>query len=106
VLYDVPHGASLSVVYPAWLKLQKDRIPERIAELGLNLFGKSGPDEAIAGLESFFSSLDSPVRLRDININVSEKRKEIYEGLIIGEAGGSHHKLSKEDYHELIDLMA
>lgn len=106
LLYDVPHGASLSIAYLAWLKLQKDRIPDRITELGLNLFGTSKPGDAIEELESFFSSLESPIRLKDININVSEKREEIYEGMIIGEAGGSHHKLSTKDYHKLIDLMA
>ncbi len=38
LLYDIPHGATLSVVYPAWMKRMKERIPERIAELGKNLF--------------------------------------------------------------------
>ena len=27
VLYDIPHGASLSIAYPAWLRLHQDRIP-------------------------------------------------------------------------------
>ncbi len=39
VLYDTAHGATLSIAYPAWLKLHKDKIPERITELGKNLFG-------------------------------------------------------------------
>ncbi|MCF6185561.1 MAG: iron-containing alcohol dehydrogenase, partial [Bacteroidales bacterium] len=30
LLYDMPHGATLSVAYPAWFKLQKSRIPDRL----------------------------------------------------------------------------
>ncbi|MEA1896670.1 MAG: iron-containing alcohol dehydrogenase, partial [Bacteroidota bacterium] len=37
-LYDTPHGATLSIAYPAWLKLQKNRIPDRIKALGKGLF--------------------------------------------------------------------
>ncbi len=38
VLYDTPHGASLSIAYPAWLKLMKKRIPERIKRLANLIF--------------------------------------------------------------------
>ena len=35
-LFDTPHGATLTIAYPAWLKIQKDRIPERIFKLGMD----------------------------------------------------------------------
>ncbi|PLX10949.1 MAG: NADH-dependent alcohol dehydrogenase [Marinilabiliales bacterium] len=62
-LYDTPHGATLSIVYPAWLKLHKDRIPERITKLGKQLFGTSSVNDTIENLEKFFKSIDSPIRL-------------------------------------------
>jgi alcohol dehydrogenase YqhD (iron-dependent ADH family) len=106
VLYDVPHGASLSIVYPAWLRLHKDRIPDRIAELGKNLFGVNSPDAAINELESFFRSIGSPVKLSEYGIHIAEKGEEIFQTLKQNKAGGNHHKLADEDYRELIRLMS
>jgi alcohol dehydrogenase YqhD (iron-dependent ADH family) len=38
VLYDIPHGAGLSIVYPAWLKHFKSQNVERISFLGREVF--------------------------------------------------------------------
>ncbi len=106
VLYDVPHGASLSVAYPAWLRLHLTRDPGRISELGKNLFGTTTPIEAIEGLESFFTKIGSPVRLASCGIDASQKGEEIFRTLKANKVGGNHHKLTDEDYRELIGLMA
>ena len=106
VLYDVAHGASLSIAYPAWLRLHKDRIPGRITELGSNLFQTTTPDETIGHLESFFISIGSPVRLNEIGIDVKLKGEEIYRTLLSNKTGGVNHKLNAEDYRALIRLMA
>ena len=105
VLYDVPHGASLSVAYPAWLKLQKDRIPARITELGRNLFNTDNADDSIFELENFFASLDAPLRLTDLGI-LDDKHEEIFKTMVTNGVGGNHHKLSESDYRKLIELMA
>jgi hypothetical protein len=106
VLYDVPHGASLSIAYPAWLKLHLNRIPERIAELGKNLFGTVTAEETINAFESFFITIKSPVRLTESRINAAEKGEEIFQTLKMNRAGGNHHKLNDADYRELIRIMA
>ncbi len=106
VLYDIPHGASLSIVYPAWMKLHLTKIPDRITELGINLFGVNSAEETILRFESFFTSIQSPVRLNDIGILVTEKGEEILKTLIANKAGGNHHKLNETDYRKLIELMA
>jgi len=106
VLYDVAHGASLSVAYPAWLRLHLDRDPERIAELGRNLFGTATPEQAILELESFFKEIGSPVRLAECGINAQEKGEEIFKVLKSNGVGGNYHKLNDADYRTLIRLMA
>lgn len=106
VLYDVPHGASLSIAYPAWMKLHLNRAPERIAELGKHLFGVNSATGTIQEFERFFVSIGSPIRLQDIAIDADTKGKEIFETLLSNQAGGNHHKLNEQDYHELIRLMA
>lgn len=106
VLYDVPHGASLSIAYPAWMRLHLDKIPGRIAELGQNLFGTQTAEESISRMEDFFRSIGSPVRLKESGIDAGEKGGEIFDTLKSNRAGGNHHKLTDEDYRALIRLMA
>jgi alcohol dehydrogenase YqhD (iron-dependent ADH family) len=106
VLYDVPHGASLSIAYPAWLRLHLDRIPDRITDLGKNLFGTVSAEAAILELESFFKLIGSPVSLAEIHINADQKGEEIFQTLKLNRVGGNHHKLTDQDYRELIRFMA
>lgn len=103
-LYDTPHGATLTIAYPAWLKLQKDRIPERISKLGNHLFGISSVDETIKKLENFFQSIDCPVRLSDLKIG-KEKQEELTRQLIKNEATGMVHKLDDEDLKKIVELI-
>jgi alcohol dehydrogenase YqhD (iron-dependent ADH family) len=106
VLYDVPHGASLSIVYPAWMKLLVPKIRERITDLGKNLFGAPSAEDTILRFEAFFRSIQSPVRLSEAGIDVNEKGEELFRTLAANRAGGNHHKFTEPDYRELIRLMA
>ncbi|NJO69636.1 MAG: iron-containing alcohol dehydrogenase [Bacteroidetes bacterium] len=56
LLYDIPHGASLSIVYPAWLKYHLNIIPERIAFLGKEVYGISSANTTILKLEEFLEN--------------------------------------------------
>jgi alcohol dehydrogenase YqhD (iron-dependent ADH family) len=104
VLFDTPHGATLSIAYPAWLKLHIGRIPERITGLGKNIFGANDPYESITRLEDFFRSLESPVRLQEAGIGI-EKKTELLETMKANKVSGSHHKLSDEDILQLVEFM-
>jgi len=108
VAYDVPHGASLSIVYPAWLKLHKNRIPERINELGTALFGTNDVDDSIYKLEYLFKVLECPIYLKEIDLDI--KKNGIYEKLLDvmqkNKVNGQVYKLTVEDYPKLLELMA
>jgi alcohol dehydrogenase YqhD (iron-dependent ADH family) len=104
VLYDVPHGASLSIAFPAWMKLYAESDSQKVAVLGLSLFGTQTAEEAIAGFERFFRSLNSPVRLADINIG-KEKRQEFINNLSVNKVTGGNLKLTEVEYGRLFDLM-
>jgi alcohol dehydrogenase YqhD (iron-dependent ADH family) len=106
VLYDIPHGASLSIVYPAWLRLHLNRTPDRIKWLGQNLFGTNTAEEAIHEMEAFFKSINSPVRLSECQISTAEKGEEIFRTLQLNKPGGNYHKLTDADYRELIRFMS
>lgn len=104
-LYDLPHGASLTIVYPAWMRYFKDRIPDRIALLGSNLFHEPlTPDETIRRIEQFFRSIGCPTRLSDLSIP-GEVRQPIYEGMVVNKVSGANMRMKEEDYFGLIDLF-
>ena len=77
-LYDVPHGAGLSVVIPGWLRWQAQNDPSKIIQLGTQIFGQgesSGeptPDMTISLLEQWFAQVNSPIRLQELNIRTSD----------------------------------
>lgn len=104
LLFDTPHGATLSIAYPAWLKLQSKKIPERISQLGMQLFNDSSVDKTIANLEKFFRKIGSPVHLKELGI--SEKQKNLLtEFMLKNQVDGMVHKLNDEERKELVDLM-
>jgi len=105
LLYDVPHGASLTIAYPAWLKFFKTRIPDRIAILGSDLFHEPlTPDESIRRIENFFRSINCPIYLSDLSIP-GDLRQPIYEAMVINHVNGAWMKLKESDYMDLIDLL-
>jgi hypothetical protein len=104
LMYDVPHGASLTIVYPAWLKYHKEEIAERILLLGKVLFNVNGVDETIFELESFFRKIECPIRMKDIDLG-EDKREEMIEMMIKNKVNGACQKLNPNDITALVDLM-
>lgn len=103
-LYDTPHGASLSIVYPAWLRVMKTRIPERISKLGNRLFNDNDPENTINNIENFFSLLTSPVRLSQIGITRNQTG-EILRVMEKNNVSGMNMKLSTSNREEIVNLM-
>lgn len=73
-LYDVPHGAGLSVVMPGWMTWASRQSPARFARLARKVFHVEAPDDAeaaregIAGLKRWFAAIGSPVTLAEAKI--------------------------------------
>ncbi len=103
LLFDTPHGATLSIAYPAWLELQKDRIPERILTMGKGLFNAKTVEESILKLKEFFRSVKSPVTLTEIGLE--DKAPQIVEQLLRNKVSGMHHSLSAADYKKVVEYM-
>lgn len=103
-LYDTAHGATLSIIYPAWMRVLKERASDRIIQLGRELFGVSTVDETIEALESYFKSLGSPVKCQEADIDQS-KKEEILNLMNRNKAGGLNHKFSNEEREVLLNHM-
>lgn len=103
-LYDTAHGATLSLIYPAWMRVLKDRAGDRILILGEALFGLSSVDETINALEAFFQSLGSPVTCEEAGIHPS-KKGEILNLMNKNQAEGMNFKFSETEREQLLEHM-
>lgn len=103
-LFDTPHGATLSIVYPAWLMFLKNHVPEKIEHMGNVLFGTRGVDEAILALKNFFAEIGSPVSLSEIGLNREFCDRLLKEWIRL-KAKGYVYPIGEEDYKELLNNM-
>jgi len=105
LLYDVPHGASLTIVYPAWMRHFKNRAGSRISDLGSALFNEPlTVDQSIDHIEAFFKSIGCPVRLSEMNIP-GDHRKPLFDAMVHNKVNGGNVKMKEEDYEGLIELF-
>jgi alcohol dehydrogenase YqhD (iron-dependent ADH family) len=77
-LYDVPHGAGLSVVIPAWLRWQAKQGAVKLEQFSKRIFPKHQSictDWASYGIEQltqWFVNIGCPVTLKDIEVESAE----------------------------------
>lgn len=66
--YNIAHGAGLSIIVPAWMKWQKDFLPERFEQFATKVFGVKGADAGIEALKKWYIKIGTPVTLAEGNI--------------------------------------
>ncbi|MBM4397002.1 MAG: iron-containing alcohol dehydrogenase [Deltaproteobacteria bacterium] len=73
--HDVPHGAGLAILTPAWMRWAAHRRPAKLAGFARRVLGVPAGDAdlaaALAGadrLEAFYRSIGAPVRLSQVGI--------------------------------------
>ncbi len=80
-LYNVPHGAGLSVIIPGWLTWFCQQEEARVAQLGENIFPVEGyqrlttsamAERTITIFRNWFSKIESPVSLGELEIPPSD----------------------------------
>lgn len=71
-LFNVPHGAGLSVVVPAWMKWFQNRNPAQFERFARQVFGVDSAADGIAGLEKWFDKIGTPTRLSQLGIKESD----------------------------------
>jgi len=106
LLWDTPHGQTLSIVFPAWMKVMKKEIPHRIIKLGQLLSGQKDitADETIAIFEMFFKALGAPLKMKDIGLNEKEKEK-LLSLWKKNKPTGLNIQLDDAHYEEIIKLI-
>ena len=74
-LYDTPHGVTIGIIMPSWMRLVCKKDPERFARYAVQVFGvEDGPDKlavAMKGIEAtekWFQEMRVPTGFREGNI--------------------------------------
>lgn len=112
--HDIPHGAGLAVVNPAWMRFASRTRPERFATFASRIFGipMQNPEDAravaegIDRFEAFLRSIGCPTRLSETGIG--EKLLERYATDTLLVARDSEGRLpgrppmSKEDIADVL----
>jgi NADP-dependent alcohol dehydrogenase len=67
-LFNVPHGAGLSVIIPAWMKWYQSRNPEQFSRFAKKVFAVNTAIDGIYALEQWFNKIGTPTRLSQLGI--------------------------------------
>ena len=71
-LFNVPHGAGLSVIMPAWMKWYHGRNPAQFERFARQVFGVATAKQGIAALEAWFDKIGTPTRLAQLGITEAD----------------------------------
>lgn len=103
-VYDIPHAGGLAILFPNWMKHNLKVMPARFKQLAVRVFnvdptGKTDEEvglEGIGKLRAFWTSLGSPTRLADYDIDESKLDLMADRAMANGEFG-NFNKLNRED---------
>ncbi len=71
--YDIPHGAGLAIVIPAWAGKYLERGGRaRLENFGRGVFGEATAEGTIKAMEAFFREVGAPVRLGELKIPAAD----------------------------------
>lgn len=71
-LFNVPHGAGLSVIIPAWMKWYHQQNPQQFQRFARHVFAVETAEQGIAALENWFNHIGTPTRLSQLGITEAD----------------------------------
>lgn len=113
---EYTHGATLSVVIPAWMKYTYKTMIDRYIRFARNVWGintdqMDKEDAALAGIhamENFFREIGAPVRLQELGFDPKTAPAELAAGDFDGwsQIPGFFFELNEEDRRKVYELAA
>ncbi|MBM7563583.1 iron-containing alcohol dehydrogenase [Paenibacillus sacheonensis] len=108
-IYDIPHGAGLSIVFPNWMKYVYAERVGRFAQYAERVWGiergsKSDEDMALAGISAtraFFTRIGAPATLSFYDIGEEHLDVMAREAVLFGPIG-NFKKLHEQDVKEIL----
>jgi len=110
-VYDIPHGAGLSIIFPNWMKYVLDEGKEKFVQYGVQVFdinpeGKSDKEiasKAILETRKWFNNMDAPATLNYYDISRDDLELMAEKAVENGEIG-SYKKLNKDDVLKILEM--
>ena len=103
-LYNVPHGAGLSVIMPAWMKWYYSKNSIQFERFANEIFGLYSSQEGIQALENWFNKIGTPTKLSQFGLNESNFEEIIKVGLENAKYFGVEKIYTKEVFEEILNL--
>ena len=110
-IYDITHGAALSIIFPAWMKYVYKKDPERFAQFASRVWnvephfrdiGKTAL-EGIKKLEGFYKEIGLPITLNEANVPY-DRLAEMAEKCTEGGPRGSFVSLGRDDVLKILEI--
>lgn len=110
-IYDIPHGAGLSIIFPAWMKYVCKHGIKRFTQFASRVWGVDSyfneeeymAIEGIRRIENFYRDLGLPTRLSEFKIT-AQKFEEMANKCIDRGPVGNFVKLESKDIVEIFKL--
>jgi alcohol dehydrogenase YqhD (iron-dependent ADH family) len=110
-LYDIAHGAGLSIIIPAWMRYASRKDSTKFARFAHAIFdidSGSDADDAVKGIEAlsaWFKKLGSPVSFEEANIP-SEDIDRIAERAVVLAGIWKHNNYTKTIIKQIYSMCA
>lgn len=110
-VYDIAHGAGLSIVFPNWMKyVYRERI-DRFVQYAVRVWdidpaGKSDDETALAGIQAtrdFFTRIGAPATLGEVGIGREKLDVMAADAVRFGPLG-SFRKLEQADVKAILEM--
>lgn len=109
-LFDLPHGAAISVSIPAWMQFRMGSLLKKINQFGENVFGLENVDEkdlayqTLQSLKNWLLQIGSHSSLVELGIDKSYIPL-IFEKLKSACFSGGMRNVTQEQVHQLVKLL-
>jgi alcohol dehydrogenase YqhD (iron-dependent ADH family) len=101
---DIPHGAGLSIVIPAWMRWYSSKNEGQFIRFAKEIFGQDTIEGGIEELEKWFKSIGSPTRLNEVDIDDSILPDIVKKAHKQAQTWGIDGNYSPEDIAEILEL--
>jgi alcohol dehydrogenase YqhD (iron-dependent ADH family) len=112
-LFDLAHGAGLSIIFPAWIRYNIKEDTPRLARFAAKVWGVDGAFydyeqaalEGVIRMEDFFRSIGLPVKFAEANLDPARipemAKRAVYFGPV-----GNYRKLNEKDVEAIYRIAA
>lgn len=102
-LFNIPHGAGLSIVLPAWMQWYQEKNKSQFERFAKEVFHKENAEEGIRMLKRWYGTIGTPISLAQANIPremIPTIAQNAYE---LGKVWGMGELYSVEDIIEILE---